>query len=288
MTGAARRLMVSQSAVSSATALLERQLGVQLLVRHHARGLSLTRAGERFAREARSLLAHASEVGDGARGLGEALVGGLTVGCFETLAPFYLPGLLGAFATAHPQVEVDIIEGEVPLLRDALVDGRCESAVLYDLGLGTDLETERIGEAPPYLAVAADHRLAGSSGAHLAEVAGEDMVLLDLPHSRDYFLGLAEHAGFAPRIRYRSTSYETVRSLVAAGVGYTLLNQRPRAARTYDGGMVAAVPLLGDPQRLAVVLATAARVRQTARSRAWAAVCRAALPEMVRSFTDPR
>jgi len=284
MTEAARDLMVSQSAVSSSTILLERQLGVQLLVRHHARGLTLTRAGEGFLRQARAFLDHADDLGDAAMGLGGALAGSLTVGCFMPVAPFYLPRLLDAFATAHPDVEVDILEGETAFLRQALLDGRCESAVLYDLGLGSEIETELVAETPPYLAVAAEHRLAGSPGVHLAEVADESMILLDLPLSRGYFLGLAEAAGFTPRIRYRSTSYEAVRALVAGGVGYTILNQQPRTDRTYDGGRVAAVPLLGDPLRLRMVVASARGVRATARGRAWADVCRATLPPLARSY----
>lgn len=286
MTEASRTLVVSQSAVSTATAALERQLGVQLLVRHHARGLSLTPAGKRFLREARSFLAHAYDLSDAARDLGGSLAGELTVGCFMPLAPFYLPRLLDAFADAHPQVEVDIVEGDVTSLHDALLDGRCESAVVYDLGLGSEVDTEVMAEVPPYLVVAADHRLAGSAGVELREMEEESMILLDLPHSRDYFLALAEQAGFSPRVRYRSTSYEAVRALVAGGVGYTLLNQRPRTDRTYDGGRVAAVPLLNEPQQLRVVVATAHGVRSTARGRAWSAVCRSVLPGLVHSFAE--
>ncbi|WP_407674944.1 LysR family transcriptional regulator [Phaeacidiphilus oryzae] len=68
MTSAARRLLVSQSAVSTAVAQLERALGVQLLIRHHAKGLSLTAAGARFLQESRNLLAHADELVETAQG----------------------------------------------------------------------------------------------------------------------------------------------------------------------------------------------------------------------------
>ncbi|MHB1930583.1 MAG: LysR substrate-binding domain-containing protein, partial [Acidimicrobiales bacterium] len=271
------------------TAGLERQLGVQLLVRHHARGLSLTRAGEAFLREARTLLAHAGEVADSAHGLGASLAGTLTVGCFSPLAPFYLPRLVHAFAERHPQVTVEIVEDETEGLRRALLDGRCEVALLYDLALGDDIDAELLASAAPYLAVAAEHRLArrggrcppGEAGVHLHDVADEPMVLLDLPHSREYFRALAEASGFSPQVRYRSTSYETVRALVGRGFGYTILNQQPYSDRTYDGGRVAVLPLLGPATPLAVVQATARGVRATVRARAWAALCREMLPALV-------
>ncbi len=278
MTDAARRLLVSQSAVSTATALLERQLGVQLLVRHHARGLSLTRAGELFLRDARAFLAHAADLGDTAKSLGGSLAGRVTVGCFGPLAPFYLPGLLHAFAVAQPRVGIETIEGETESLRRALIEGRCELALLYDMDLGDDVEIDFLAGAPPYLLVSAEHRLAGARGAHLGDVAGEPMVLLDLPHSREYFQSLAERGGFAPRIGFRSTSYETVRALVARGFGYTILNQRPLTDRTYDGGTVAAVNLLDDLAPLPIVLGTARGVRPTTRAAAFAEVCRQVVP----------
>ena len=94
MTAASKVLMVSQSAVSTAVAQLEKELGVQLLIRQHARGLELTPAGRNFRQELRSFLNHSVELADSAARLGNSLIGDLTIGCFSTIAPFGLPTLL--------------------------------------------------------------------------------------------------------------------------------------------------------------------------------------------------
>jgi DNA-binding transcriptional LysR family regulator len=114
------------------------------------------------------------------------------------------------------------------------------------------------------------------------------MVLLDLPHSREYFETVAARSGRPPRVAYRSSSYETVRCLVAQGFGYTILNQRPVSDVTYDGGRIACLGLLDDLDPLPVVLAAASAVRPTPRAAAFAAVCRTLVPELHGSGPDGR
>lgn len=275
MTAAAREMVVSQSAISTAVAQLERELGVQLLIRRRVQGLALTRAGEQFLHELRGFLAHAGELADVARGLGTSLVGEVSVGCFQTLAPFYLPRLLTDFAAQHPAVRVSVLEGQTEELQRALLSGACELALLYDLDLDETLEREVLTVAPPYVIVPADHPLREASGVRFEDLAGEPMVMLDLPHSREYFRSLALRTNIEPVVRYRSSSYETVRSLVAAGHGYAILNQQPHHDLTYDGGQIVRLPLLDDVPPLPVVLARVTGVRSTVRAQAFAALCRA-------------
>ncbi|WP_326712350.1 LysR family transcriptional regulator [Streptomyces sp. NBC_01474] len=277
MTAAAHRINVSQSAVSTAVHHLERELGVQLLIRRHAKGLELTAAGERFLHELRGFLTHADELAESARSLGADLVGELAVGCFQTLAPFYLPRLLREFGERQPAVRVEVVEGDIPAVQESLRTGACELALLYDMDLDADIECEVLAMAPPYALVPEGHRLAGGGRARLADLADEPMILLDLPASRDYFRSVATKAGVEPRISHRTRSYETVRALVAAGYGWSLLNQRPAHDRTYDGSSVVALPLADPLPALPVVLAKLRGVRLTGRAQAFATACREAL-----------
>lgn len=277
MTAAAQRINVSQSAVSTAVTHLERELGVQLLIRRHAKGLELTAAGERFLHELRGFLTHADELTESARSLGSDLVGELAVGCFQTLAPFCLPRLLRAFAERQPAVRIEVHEGDTPAVQESLRTGVCELALLYDLDLDADIEHEVLAMAPPYALVAEGHRLAKGGPARLADLADEPMVLLDLPVSRDYFQSVAAKAGVTPRISHRTSNYETVRSLVAAGYGWSLLNQRPAHDHTYDGSRVVALPIADRLPALPVVLAKLRGVRLTGRAQAFASTCREAL-----------
>jgi DNA-binding transcriptional LysR family regulator len=279
MTAASRELMVAQSAISAAIAQVERELGVQLLIRHHARGLSLTRSGERFLVEAREFLSHAAALAASARGLAGSLTGELAIGCVTTLAPFYLSRLLREFSARHPGVRVTVAEGEVSAMESALLDGRCEVALVYAIDLALDLDVQPLTQARPYVLLAPGHPLAGADAVSLADLAAEPMILLDLPRSRDYFRALY---AAEPRVRFRTSSYETARSLVAGGHGYSILNQRALTDQTYDGGQVVSVPIRDDVPPLDVVLASVRGVRPTARASAFTETCQ----EFFTTLTD--
>ena len=270
MTEASAELHIAQSAVSAAVYNLERDLQVQLFIRRRGRGLTLTPAGERLRQQARDLLARAREVEREARGEGETISGPVAVGCFVTLAPYYLPHLFSECTRRYPGIEIDVVEGEADQLVHALAAGRIDFALTYDLGLSAESQlcSETIACAPAYVIVAADHPLAGQSSVDLAELSTEPLVLLDLPHSRDYFRSLVAATGTAPDVRYRTQSYETVRSMVARGLGYSVLNQRSATSRTYGGGEVAELRLRGDGPPLEVKIASVAGVSITARARA--------------------
>ncbi|HVK28471.1 MAG TPA: LysR family transcriptional regulator [Nocardioides sp.] len=269
MTAASKQLMVSQSAVSTAVAQLEKELGVQLLLRHHARGLTLTAAGEEFHRELRSYLVHTSELVEVARSAGQALVGDLTVGCFTTLGPFELPRLLAACEADHPGIHVSVIEDEHAALKHALRSGRCELALMYGYDLDDDIDHVRVGLAAPYVLVGKGHRLARRKKVALAELEGEPMVLLDLPHSGQYLERLVESAGFRPAIRHRTAGFETVRAMVANGQGWSVLNQRPASHTTYDGAEVVTLEITDPVEPLEIVLSSMRGVRLTARAQAF-------------------
>lgn len=274
MTAASRRLMVSQSAISTAVAHLEKELGVQLAIRHHASGLTLTRSGESFLAELRGFLTHADELTEAARGLGGSLVGDLSVGCFSTISPFYLPRLLAAYESLHPHVHVTVLEDEHAHLLSHLREGRCELALLYGYDLGPDIEHEVVDQVSPYVLVHRGHRLARRRRVYMRELIDDPMVLLDLPHSREYFRWLVESVGLEPKVRRTSASYETVRALVAHGQGWSLLNQRPHANATYDGTEVATLALKDKVPPLDVVLARLTGVRPTSRASAFATCAR--------------
>lgn len=253
VTAAAGEVRVSQPSISAAIAQLEADLGVQLFVRHHARGLSMTAAGERFLAHARGLLAHAREVEQFAGSMGDAQSGVVSAACFITLAPFLLPGLLAEFSARHPGIDVQVEEANQAEVLNLLTAGRCEVAFTYAYGLSDDFEAEVLAEMPPRAILAEDHPLARRRSLRLEELAEEPMILLDLPHTRDYFRSLFRSAGIEPRIAYRTRSYEMVRALAARGLGFGILNAIPRMPWTYDGHKVVAVPFAEELPKVYVV-----------------------------------
>lgn len=268
MTEAAQELHVAQSGISTAIAQLERGLGVQLFVRQRSRGLALTDAGEQLLIDARSTLAQVDEMTDAVRGKHYDVRGTLRLACFVTLAPFVLPTLISKVRELHPGLRIEIIEADVDGTIDLLLSGSVETAIAYDFGRAHGLTFDTLYAAAPHAVLPRGHRLAQQEQITLTELADEDLVLLDIPHSREYFLGMHDAAGVEPRIRYSSRSYETIRSLVARGEGYSVLNHVPQSPVTYDGGEVASVPLTGpgtNPLDVCVVRVTS--VRPAARAR---------------------
>lgn len=274
MTEASIELHVAQSAVSSAVAQLERTIGVQLFVRQRSKGLALTEAGEQMLRDARSLLAQADEMVDTVRGQHHSVRGTLRLACFVTLAPFVLPRLISRVGQEHPGLRIEIIETDMEGTVQMLLSGSVEAAIAYDFGDVHDLVFDHLYSAEPHVVLPADHPLARRRRIRLADLHDQDLVLLDIPRSREYFLDMLASAGVRPRIRYSSRSYETVRSLVARGHGYSILNTIPLSTHTYDGGELAAVPIADEVRSLDVCFVRVGSVRPTARTRVVATLTR--------------
>lgn len=275
MTRAAEDLYVAQSAVSSAVAHLEKELDVQLFIRRHAKGLILTAAGKELLLRARQTLTALAESLESIAGEAQAFWGPLHVVCFSPIAPFYLPSILAGLKRDHPGLEVHVTEAVAGEVGEYLESGRAEVALTYDLALGDGIDRDVLAEIHPYAALPAAHRLAGEASVKLADLVDEPMILVDLPFSRDYFIGVFTERGLAPNVQYRSSSYETVRAMVAQDHGYSLLHQRPATDSTYAGGRVVAVPLADEVRPLRVVVASLQSMRMSRRAGAFAERCRA-------------
>jgi DNA-binding transcriptional LysR family regulator len=273
VTRAAASVHLSQSAMSAALADLENALSV-LLVRHHARGISLTPAGKELLVASRQLLTSAADLRAVAQGLGTSLSGTLSIGCFQVVAPYLLPELLAAAAEKLPKLHLHTTEVDLADLAEGVANGTFELGIGYDLVEDPRLKRWPLFTLPPYVLVSGEHRFASRASIDLAELADEPMVLLDLPHSRDYFQGVFAAAGVTPNIRYRSTTVETCRALVGRGLAYCVLNLRAAVPTALDGHSVAAVPISGDPPSLTVILLDAVAARPTRRASVVAELCR--------------
>lgn len=275
VTEAAQRIPVSQSAVSAAIAQLESALGAQLLIRHHAQGISPTPAGHRFLVRARALLREAGELERFAAELTDDLSGTLDLGCIVTLAPLVTPRLCHEFTDRHPAVTIELVEAGPERLLERLRAGAIALALTYDLDLAPDIDFEGLLPLAPHALLAEGHPLAAGPAVGLEQLADETMLLLDLPHSRDYFRSLFAARGLRPRIGQRSAQPEVLRALVANGYGYTIVNARPRADQALDGGRLATVPILDDVRPMVMGLAAPASTRDTRLVAAFREHCRA-------------
>jgi DNA-binding transcriptional LysR family regulator len=274
VTLAAERIPVSQSSVSAAVAQLEAALEVQLLIRHHAQGVSPTPAGRRFLPRARALLREAGELERFSSELTEELRGPLDLGVLVTIAPIIAPRLCQEFQRRHPAVELRLAEEGQDELLAGLRHGLLSLALTYDLELGDNIAFDPLAELPPYAIFASGHPLARRREVGVGELAEHPLILLDLPLSRQYFESLFAAEGRRPLVRHRSAHLDVIRTLVANGYGYSLVNARPRLDRALDGRRLRSVPLAGQPRALVLGIGALAGSRPTRAAEAFRDHCR--------------
>jgi len=243
---AAERIYVSPPSISVSITQLEQQLGIQLFVRHHARGLSLTPGGRRLLAEAKGLLAQADAVVETAAQITRRPHGPIRIGCFVSLAPLVMPAVHRSFAAAYPHARVSQVEANQHELLAALHGAEIDVALTYDLDIPSDIEFEPLAELPPHVLVAGDHRWARRRFVTLEMLSEEPMVLLDIPYSSEYFLSLFHENNLRVRVAERAGSTSMLRSMVANGFGYALANIRPKSDLAPDGKRLVSLKLKGD------------------------------------------
>lgn len=278
VTAGATESHISQSAVSAALGDLEETLGVQLFIRHR-RGLVITKVGRQILLEARQLLSGADELCSHASDLSGSFSGSLTIGCYSTLSLTMLPRIVDTFLTEHPNVDLDFVVGSNSDLYSHLYDGSCEVALLYDYEFVTNLPASSLTKAvlqsiPPHALFQEGHPLARRTTVELAELVDEPMILYDLPPAGKYFKSLFEMRGLIPFIRFRTTEFELVRTLVARGFGYGILSQRTDIDVTYENRRFVSIPIEDASRGLNVVVAYVSSARLTRRASAFVDHCK--------------
>jgi len=198
----------------------------------------------------------------------------LALGCFQTFAPYILPGLIAQLTGQHPEIGVRLLEGDQQYVLGSLRGGEIELALLYDFGLQDDIASEAMTDLSTYVLLPEHHRLAAVPQVSLEDIVGEPLILLDVVPSREYFLSLFRQRGLEPLVGYRTPSFEMVRGLVANGLGYSLLGTKPAHDVSYDGRVLVTRPLAGAAAPSRLVLAHMAAREPGRAAKAFIAHCR--------------
>jgi DNA-binding transcriptional LysR family regulator len=260
---AAEKIHVSQPSISNAITHLEDIFELQLFIRHHAQGMSLTTAGNQIMAQSKRLLQDASELKSFAGKLSDQIFGSINIGCFTPLAPIVTPELCHGFMQSFPGVDVNVSEDNQAELLSSLKKGSIDLALTYDLQLDSDISFTPLVELKPYALLAEDHPLSNKKAVKLMELAEEKFILLDLPLSDAYFMSLFSLDNVKPIIHARTKHIDVQRGLVANGYGYSLANVRPLNKRSLDGSGLSYVPLLGEYPSLTLGIAVLEKIRKT-------------------------
>jgi LysR family hydrogen peroxide-inducible transcriptional activator len=221
---AAEACFVSQPTLSTQIKKLEDELGVPLVERT-PRKVLLTEVGRDIAERAREVQHGIEQIRAVARRTLDPESGTVRLGIFPTLGPYLLPHALPLVRAAFPRLELLLVEEKTEALLRLLREGKLDACIVA-LPLHEDsLRSELLFEEPFLLAVSHAHPLAHRHGQlKLADLSNQNLLLLEDGHClRDQALEVCHLAGAGERSGFRATSLETLRQMVAANVGITLL-----------------------------------------------------------------
>lgn len=223
VTRAAQELGVPQSTLSRAMVRLEQDLGVSLFARK-GRTVALTTAGRTFLASAEQALDGIAHAAESVQQDADAAYGKVAFGFLHTLGPETVPGLIRAFRADHPRVRFSLVQNYGEAMLEKLRAGELDLCLTSPLPDAPGLVTRRLDEQRLRLVVPDDHRLAGRKRVRLAEAAEETFVTLEAGYGlRRITDDLCAEAGFTPRVAFEGEEAETLRGLVAAGLGVALL-----------------------------------------------------------------
>jgi LysR family transcriptional regulator, hydrogen peroxide-inducible genes activator len=270
---AAEACFVSQPTLSVAIKKLEEELELKLFERN-ASEVTVTPLGEEIVRQAQIVLEQSAAIKEIAKRGKDPLAGPLRLGVIYTIGPYLLPSLVRQVIDRTPQMPLMLQENLTAKLIDQLRLGEIDAAILAEPFPDTNLAIAPLYDEPFMAAVPANHRLAQSDTVNADELKQETMLLLGSGHCfRDHVLEVCpEFARFSNetegiRKSFEGSSLETIKHMVAAGMGVTLVPRLSVPASAFDKspttkpvavsdeGYVRYLPFEGEPPMRRVVLA---------------------------------
>ncbi|MFC0846550.1 MULTISPECIES: LysR family transcriptional regulator [Streptomyces] len=223
VTRAAQELGVPQPTLSRAMVRLEEDLGVALFARK-GRTVSLTPAGRTFLASAERALDGVERAAESVRADADPATGKVAFGFLHTMGSETVPALIRAFRVTHPRVRFTLVQNYGEAMIERLRAGDLDLCLTSPVPDAPDLVARRLDEQRLRLVVPDDHRLAARKRVRLAEAADETFVTLEPGYGlRRITDDLCAQAGFTPRVAFEGEEAETLRGLVAAGLGVALL-----------------------------------------------------------------
>ena len=264
---AAEACFVSQPTLSVAVKKLEEELDVKLFERS-ANEVTVTPLGDDIVRQAQAVLEQASQIKEIAKRGKDPLAGPLMLGVIYTIGPYLLPDLVRQMITHTPQMPLMLQENFTVKLLEMLRTGEIDCAVLAEPFPDTGLATAPLYDEPFYAAVPVNHPLARLDTISSEALKKETMLLLGAGHCfRDHVLEVCpEFARFSSnaegiRKSFEGSSLETIKHMVAAGMGVTLVPRLsiPKSAlsvktKRASDELIKYLPFAGDAPTRRVVL----------------------------------
>ncbi|WP_433445283.1 LysR family transcriptional regulator [Nonomuraea sp. CA-141351] len=245
VTRAAELLGIPQPTASRRLAALADLIGAPLVV-PSGRGIRLTRAGRTLAAASTHALTTMATAAREVREEIDPTTGRVVLGFLHLLGRELVPALIVGFRERHPGIRYSLVQGSRQDMLGALREGAIDLVFVAPMPLDDpDLAGTPLADQELVLSVPPSHRFANRARVRPAELAGEELVTLEHGYGlRQITDDLCAAAGFEPRIAFEGQESETVRGLVAAGLGVAILpRSTPGAARSQSASGVVEIPL---------------------------------------------
>lgn len=234
---AAEKCFVSQPTLSGQLRKLEDELGV-LLMERTSRKVLFTPAGDAITAQARRVLAATKDLRDIARTFTEPMSGELHIGLIPTVGPYLLPHIIPSLRQHFPELQIFLYEAQTQVLLKQLADGDLDCLILAQLDDMDNFGSIPLYDEPMLLALPAGDKWAERTEIGLEELKGEKLLMLEDGHClRDQAMGFCFAAGIGEDSHFKGTSLETLRNMVAAGSGLTLIPKLAVTEHKEDSGV---------------------------------------------------
>jgi LysR family hydrogen peroxide-inducible transcriptional activator len=241
---AAEACHVSQPTLSTQIRKLEEFLGVTLIERNN-RQVLLTPVGERIIAQAAQVLREADELVKMAQQARDPYGGQFRLGIIPTVAPYLLPRILPLIREQFPELEIQLVEAQTAVITRELRAGQLD-AIILALPVDDDgVITVPLYAEPFYVAVSPQHPFFGRNSVAAEELEDAEVLLLEDGHClRDQALDVCKSSGAVENTNFSATSIETLRHMVSANIGITLM---PELAMEEGSRGIRYVPFEGKP-----------------------------------------
>jgi DNA-binding transcriptional LysR family regulator len=249
---AAEKLHIVQPALSKQVSSLEAELGIQLLERDR-RHVMLTEPGQTFLDEAIAVLALADGAKSRAMAISKGQIGYLNIGFIQPALAAVVPTSLRRFRASYPEVRIRLSELTSRQALDRVASGEVHAAFTrLPIEPRPGILSEAISRQDVVIAVPEGHAFAERESIPLAELASEELILIDRrvePQLHDYYVAICNEAWFSPHVAQEVNSTWVSTGLVASGLGVGFV---PFSATTQSPKGVAFVAIEGTPAQLSM------------------------------------
>ena len=261
---AAKNLNVSQSVVTTAIKQLEEMVGATLFDRHQS-GISLNYEGNRFLDHARHIIQSVDEAIRIPKRAKEDVSGDINLAVTYTVAGYFIPKILARFIRLFPNITVNMTETDRTNIEEGLVTGGFDVSVMLTSNI---INHEDISHAPLLrsrrrLWVNANHEFLKKQTVTLQEISEEPYIMLTVDEASNTAQRYWNKTPYNPNTIFRTSSVEAVRSMVANGMGISILSDMVYRPWSLEGRQVGVIDVSDKVPTMDVGLAWADRQDQS-------------------------